>query len=1085
LRPDRGIFTIFFRRLGNMPQLWVCVMLLPALFQALPSRAAEPVIDSLVASSTAIRPGETLRLTLDAHDPDCSDVCTSGCGMYLRADLTLWQCSGGSFTESSNGENSSPYTASATWQAPAEAGTYRLSVRISDSGTFMCGGRQNAEAEVMVEVDENAGQAPVISSFTIDENPVLAGMTVGVSVHAEDPQGDPLSYSFSALRGSIQPTSGGEAVYTAPGEAGPDTLGCTVRDPGGAAASAAIEITVTTALSAIEFADELVTPVGVAVNSYSDLAVADPGAGGLLFISPFSGRRVFEIPLPGIRCVASDSRGRLLVGTAGQILILSAVGRMEKVLDSGADLGPVSDIAVDPVSGCPVVLYGSAGRVVLFDQNDAVSGAFGSRGDAPEQFREAAGITVAATGEVLVSDAARGVVLRFSRNGQFLGNIGAPGNAAGELTRPSGVLQDRNAVFVSDAFQSRVAVFSPEGVFREFLGSLGEGRGHLRSPMGLCLLDQPQGLLIASAASSTIEFFRFDGQDTPPAPTAMTQPAFFDFGEVEPGESSFPVSLSLSNTGASPIAVYAFRTDGPFETTGQCPQGLQPGQHCTLETIFQPALSGRARGLLRFFTSAGESRVVLEGIGVEREPTPAVSPASLDFGTVLSGQNSEVFPIEISNSGGGEISVRGITIEGAAADQFEIRSDDCSGATLGAAENCVVALRFSPMLPGDHEALLKVSFEAPFPDARVDLYGEAIRAEAIPDLSATGIFTMILLCGLAGWLILGVKRRSVLLIAIILLGASTLPAVDPPHWYFGMDCSSCHVGHNAPGGGLTTATGNSNLCLSCHVAGGLAGALPILPSHTLSTHHYDVVPDAPRWGSAMPTNPEMANRIMDGKLVCSTCHDQHAAQASNRGLCRISTPEILTAFGSTGTLSVGGSYTGQGGSSYLIEITIADSHFRYSKDGGLSWAGEADTGVNVPLDSGLSLSFSGGSFALGERWRFSASFPFLRLPLDEGDNSSGDRYCRECHSLWAMDYHAVENGGSQWLSHPVGNGLGANGKGYDRTVPLDGNGVAQGGTGGDGNHSNDYALDAGGLVQCLSCHHIHYADSNTLTEDGP
>jgi len=37
----------------------------------------------------------------------------------------------------------------------------------------------------------------------------------------------------------------------------------------------------------------------------------------------------------------------------------------------------------------------------------------------------------------------------------------------------------------------------------------------------------------------------------------------------------------------------------------------------------------------------------------------------------------------------------------------------------------------------------------------------------------------------------------------------------------------------------------------------------------------------------------------------------------------------------------------------------------------------------------------------------------------------------------------------------------------------------------DGNPSNDLAFDGSGNVQCLSCHGVHYADSNTLTVDAP
>ena len=71
------------------------------------------------------------------------------------------------------------------------------------------------------------------------------------------------------------------------------------------------------------------------------------------------------------------------------------------------------------------------------------------------------------------------------------------------------------------------------------------------------------------------------------------------------------------------------------------------------------------------------------------------------------------------------------------------------------------------------------------------------------------------------------------------------------------------------------------------------------------------------------------------------------------------------------------------------------------------------------------------------------------------------------------------------MSHPVGIPLNANGAGYDRGVPLDGNGLPQGLPGADGNASNNLKLDSGNRIQCLTCHGVHYADGNTLSEDGP
>jgi hypothetical protein len=83
--------------------------------------------------------------------------------------------------------------------------------------------------------------------------------------------------------------------------------------------------------------------------------------------------------------------------------------------------------------------------------------------------------------------------------------------------------------------------------------------------------------------------------------------------------------------------------------------------------------------------------------------------------------------------------------------------------------------------------------------------------------------------------------------------------------------------------------------------------------------------------------------------------------------------------------------------------------------------------------------------------------------------------------------------GTTVFSHPVGQGLNTNAQGYDRAsnAILDADGTLQPAyaqttgrplpAGGDGIASNDLALDASGLVNCLTCHHPHNADSNSLS----
>jgi len=336
----------------------------------------------------------------------------------------------------------------------------------------------------------------------------------------------------------------------------------------------------------------------------------------------------------------------------------------------------------------------------------------------------------------------------------------------------------------------------------------------------------------------------------------------------------------------------------------------------------------------------------------------------------------------------------------------------------------------------------------------------------------------------------GVQWLVAVLAAALL--AAPAAAVDPPHWGAGMDCASCHTGHNAPGMTLTSVAGNVNLCQSCHNPSGAASALPINSADMAQlgksgiSHGYGVPAVSGSIGTQLPTNPEMNARVYSGMIVCSTCHDQHANLAAHHGRSRISGATRMTTLGSTGSVTPGGAYTGSTGVAYLIEVTVADTSFRYSKDGGTSWFPDKPLTVGTPiaLDSGVTLTFASGTYAVGERWRFTAAYPFLRVALDTGDNASGERFCRDCHRAWAMDNTAVETYDGSMKSHPVGVALGSNGRGWDRATPLDGNGTVQG-RGGDGNVSNDYRLDGTGLVQCTTCHGVHHADSNTQTEDAP
>ena len=108
--------------------------------------------------------------------------------------------------------------------------------------------------------------------------------------------------------------------------------------------------------------------------------------------------------------------------------------------------------------------------------------------------------------------------------------------------------------------------------------------------------------------------------------------------------------------------------------------------------------------------------------------------------------------------------------------------------------------------------------------------------------------------------------------------------MDSPHWGNGIDCSSCHAIHYSADAQLTNTEGNGNLCMSCHNPVGLAADKPFAdsdkaePGVTGTSHSWGVPADNFTYGAQPPSNPNMSSRIMDGNIVCSTCHNQHSQE---------------------------------------------------------------------------------------------------------------------------------------------------------------------------------------------------------------
>ena len=169
-----------------------------------------PVISSLTADFEGeINPADSCQITCVASDPD------------EDSDLTYtWTVYGGTI------EGEGPI---ATWTAPDTYGTCTIKVEVSDGSDGIATEQINIEVSV-------PNTPPAILDLTTDCPRVRPGHSATIECIASDPDGDPLTYTWSADRGPIS-GDGAEVTRTAPNDYGDYTITVTVTDGRGGEAT--------------------------------------------------------------------------------------------------------------------------------------------------------------------------------------------------------------------------------------------------------------------------------------------------------------------------------------------------------------------------------------------------------------------------------------------------------------------------------------------------------------------------------------------------------------------------------------------------------------------------------------------------------------------------------------------------------------------------------------------------------------------------------------------------------------------------------------------------------------------------------
>ncbi len=188
-------------------------------YPPIPAKPNHPPVASCSATPTSVYQGSTEPVTIhvaatDAdNDPLTYSYTASGGAVDGTGPDVRWNPSG------------------------LALGSYTVNVKVDDGK----GGTATCAADVAVNKRPN--RPPTISCAP-ERNPIIAGERVAIKSTASDPDGDPLTYSYSTSGGQIT-GSGPEAQFDSTGlSAGSNTVTCTADDGQGGRTSATTRVDV-------------------------------------------------------------------------------------------------------------------------------------------------------------------------------------------------------------------------------------------------------------------------------------------------------------------------------------------------------------------------------------------------------------------------------------------------------------------------------------------------------------------------------------------------------------------------------------------------------------------------------------------------------------------------------------------------------------------------------------------------------------------------------------------------------------------------------------------------------------------------
>lgn len=458
-----------------------------------------PVVDSVSVLPVPTPSNTPVTIACSAHDTD---------GTIVRMRVTV---GGGTLPAGGTAQDvtitsGSSVSGTITWNTPGP-GSYTVRCAVQDDGGL--GVPAVGSRTITVPVTVPVGSPPVVDSLSVSHEPMLVGATVRLTAIAHDPDGDPITYTWSVTGGTLVP-NGASADWTAPAAPGGQTITVTAKDPSGGTGVRALTVGVVIKLYEGSLEAPMTAPRRVAASPAGDLYVVDGAGGRLWFLTPRG-------QLKGSPDLGESAAA--VVFCSGTLWVSTVSGKILNVDPENGRVLRELPIAGGPLQGGAGLACGAAAGLLFAAERQADRvRAFRADGSVAFELRDAGGVRLELPVDVAV-DESRGtlwVVVEsvpygvhahaFGLDGTYALSMAPYGSGPGKLSRSGGVTAAGGKVYISDIFQGVVQAFDFAGNPLGEIGTFGDLPGQMRHPMGLVTTSANE-LVVANCDFGRLERF--------------------------------------------------------------------------------------------------------------------------------------------------------------------------------------------------------------------------------------------------------------------------------------------------------------------------------------------------------------------------------------------------------------------------------------------------------------------------------------------------------------------------------------------------------------------------------------------------